>query len=452
MAKFKLFPNQGIADNIYRVDCVYGNDTTGDGSAENPFKTISKIRANPIANITIVIASGLYDEPDEWLNTGNNVKMYGEGTVIITDTTGINIKRFGANYYTENITFSNITSQIILNEVNSTSYTFKNCKFVNLLHLETASITQQFNPLIRKDFINCIFVNTTIRRAALYLIRYINCIFIDVFFFRASSTFSDTMINCYIGKECTASHYTPVQNQVLYDYNCFENQATKNLFTSATSTWSNLNSIIEVDPFNDFDKTSTFVNFMYQDYSLKPTSLCKNSGIGAGYAGYIGAQPVGYVIDAQTINSNLSVTNPPVNITYDAPSKEIRLTNGALEGFYETNAIAIAGGSTIKISLFDLKQLVGYGVDGEPVTKADRDLDAVPDTLINQKTTIDTDIIWGTDFATVDASTDWVNMEQNFDFITDTSGRGTGDSNFDITSLNPVLEVAYVKLRQTIRV
>src|ERR1700761_9329453 len=62
---------------------LFGNDTTGNGSRQLPFRTITKAITTIGANTTYVLASGVYRESATIPTSYSSVRMIGDGDVII---------------------------------------------------------------------------------------------------------------------------------------------------------------------------------------------------------------------------------------------------------------------------------------------------------------------------------------------------------------------------------
>lgn len=442
MSKFKLYPGQGIAQNVYRVDAVYGDDTLGNGSAEKPWKTLDYLNTflATIVNTpaTIIFGSGMYELATSPTVATNQKTYIGEGDVVITCTnasvnwvmsisTFKNIKFVGMdnswNGGTNRVEFINCTFDDVTNfNYNPGSITtsatklFKGCTFLN---------TNFITPNGSQEFINCVFSGCTgtLGRMNAQNCKIINC------YFAANNSLTLTGLS--------STTYT----NTVFDYNCFENTTIRDSFTSLAA-WTNLNSIVEANPFRDFDSTR-FADTWKQDLSLVPTSLAATSGAGGIYKNYIGSKGISEVIttaDIDLINS----TNIQINAGGNAE---------LISGTYGEILYNIVTFSELRyINTFSLAQNITYnGVTLQREQVADNTEDAAPDSLLNQKTTYDTEIKYSDDLVTDFATLPWINMEQNYFFGTDNLGNGSASDSFVPTSINTVIPVRRIQIKQIIR-
>lgn len=114
-----------------------GNDTTGDGTPNRPFKTISKAVETAEDGFTIYLLEGTYDENSIALT--KNLVFIGENAVITSSNKNNKIFTSGSintNYKFVNLTFSSNnadSSEVTILELqNKGKNEFENCKFENL--------------------------------------------------------------------------------------------------------------------------------------------------------------------------------------------------------------------------------------------------------------------------------------------------------------------------------
>lgn len=128
------------ADKVVYVDITIGDDTTGDGSIGNPYKTIYKgVRESGFSKLTVYIKSGTYIDADGFNGTGiyaDEINIIGTDGYVTSIQTNDSANNFALindkKYYMENIVFDGGIRPISGNYSGSgMEVRAKNCTFRN---------------------------------------------------------------------------------------------------------------------------------------------------------------------------------------------------------------------------------------------------------------------------------------------------------------------------------
>lgn len=441
--KFKSFPSQ--ISNIWFVSKQYGDDITGDGSREAPFKSPSApALSGAVAGDRVIIDTGLYNDI---LPTSVALNYCGEGLVVFSDPTQVSDSFFGSGSFESinNIHFVNTPFAAITASANTV---IRNCSFhyCNYKQSDVAITAYEclFNNTVfesggtpKSSFINCVFsgCSGTIVRLSNVGVKLVNN------YFFANNTISNAV-------SIPVSKPTGVE----FDYNCFENGSmtlfgyTLSQYQAGTPvSWANNNSIQESNPFIDFDTSRGVSDIWKNAYNLTSASFCATSGAGQFYESFIGAKGVAFPLSGATIFAAISV------------SSNVQLTGGLIEriddlieGSFETGVMAINGGQVEIINLIFLNQLINYNLDGSLFSASDYEAEPVKDDLVNQKTVLDIQIAIGE--TALEASTaTFKSYEQNYDFAIDSAGEGSASPSFDIGAQTPIQALSHVRVRGKIK-
>ena len=147
--------------NIY-VDKL-GNDTTGNGTAQNPYKSIAKATSVGVNKNNIILGNGVWEE-QRTLN-GRNFNFYGSGKTIIkcSSTTAFSIYNTDSLH---NIRFSGVGDSILRIATNQRVFFAEDC----ILEYVKGVPYEGFHTLNRCVLINCsggAYVNIDMRNCIL---------------------------------------------------------------------------------------------------------------------------------------------------------------------------------------------------------------------------------------------------------------------------------------------
>lgn len=327
------------ADNIQPSNACYvalfGNDTTGNGSRQLPFKTVAKgIASAPGGVYYIIIAAGVYRENIDSIPANTGGVLVGDGDVIIdVFLQPFSISNPGKAY---NIQFRNVmnlnafdysgnirsTYDCSMSGDGNGKYVFLNDKINTLitnfagLQIDdggTVSASRGFNTFV--NIANFITDCSIVSQGCLWFSIFYNCNF-DV----SSADF-----------QCDYSLF----------FNCSARIGSSGAYTPFTDRTSLLAIINGLYPSNISFQHCLFVDPQFNnasigDYSIGFSSPAKN----ASYFGtYIGAFSISYALKSRAIEANGAFdfsTNTNLTIADDS----ITLTNTALLGSIETKVIA----------------------------------------------------------------------------------------------------------------
>lgn len=163
-----------LAQGVFYIDALNGSDVTGDGSHDNPFKSIQKAMDTKTTTYTDYIVAGYF----EGVNAGGFISLgtYGaiiaEGNVIFNGSTAGSFKlsSYGTSYNKDiasgssfrnygRLTFLNYTTAIDGNYGSGVDDAIYNCDFINCTSLfdPTQSVYGRY-----KNVLNCLFKNCII--------------------------------------------------------------------------------------------------------------------------------------------------------------------------------------------------------------------------------------------------------------------------------------------------
>jgi hypothetical protein len=272
----------------YYLNADTGNDTTGSGTSGSPWKTISKAHTSATSGDTIICQSSTAAYTWSSQTFTKNLTIQG----VNSDATGVVFDALGAafNWYIQSIltfyyiTFKNATGLYDPFYINtaSKSATFYNCKFQDLATTNNGGFFSIF--LIDSvnscsyNFYNCTFINMESTVAS----PTVN----SIFGYYNTSGSSLVLRNCVFHWE--SGVYAPgvffdgsatitAKNSVYY--NVSGNTARMTGIGSSSSSYNDYYTMTSA-PSGTGDITSDplFVDAANYNYNLRPTSPCINAG------------------------------------------------------------------------------------------------------------------------------------------------------------------------------
>lgn len=324
----------------------WGNDTTGNGSRQLPYRTILKAANAVVSANTIILASGTYRE---YLSTVATTQwnIVGDGNVIIDVTlSGItflsssisfgsfyNIKFMGGQAVGANTIIKGFYDCVFVNMGISTAtsalggslFAIQGCVFINA----TIRIgTIDFKLISNNTFYNCnvLFVNGFAEYSVLNLIFY-QCnisfgqitTFIDwCLFYQCNFRFNTTVLT-------GTTYYPSVPTGYAY-YSTMANVKSASV-SAFGSGYKNFDNCIIADPL--FNNLSIF------DFTLDPSSPAKNLSY---FGSYVGAFSIAKKLVVKSTDSLSSFDNSSAtNLTI--ADNSLTLTSSSSPGSIETKPI-----------------------------------------------------------------------------------------------------------------
>lgn len=144
----------------YYVSALDGNDTSGDGSADNPVKTISKaILLAEVSSGTydIVVGTGIYNETLNSATTTRIMHLQGDGVVIL-DGNSLSYATSGYPNQWRATNFKVVNFTYIMYAATNYGLTWVDCSFKNSIFNGLNITTNSPNENV---FLNCRFENVT---------------------------------------------------------------------------------------------------------------------------------------------------------------------------------------------------------------------------------------------------------------------------------------------------
>lgn len=333
------------ADNVKPAGVAYvalfGNDTTGNGSRQYPYRTI--VKGSTVGNNFIIIGAGVYRES---LTVGTT--LVGDGDVIM-DGTGFSVVST-AIYYCKNITFKNyqamgnpgipvvsdgctfmdMNGTVSLNVCANTTFT----RITSLLQFNNVVLDSNAN----NTFIDCVDVrisNTTQIKSVQWNWIFYGCnvAFISPslvsysLFYNCNFRFNTTIVTPTVRYPSTPAGYTQITN--------LPDLQTAHL-AGYPSAIENFKSCMIADP--------KFNNYAIGDFTLSFASPAKNLS----YLGtFVGARSVAQGLKIRAIEADGDFDfSSAVNVTIADDS--ITLTDPTQNAMIETKVIVNALGRQLK--------------------------------------------------------------------------------------------------------
>ena len=299
-------------------DNTGGNDTTGDGSSSNPWKTINHAYVNSVNNDYIIIA------PSEYVNDVYNLavrRFIGDSNnrdVIITDGTNTGQAFNRAFTVLENITVKNYNTPF-----SDDSWAARDAP-VNCVFIDNNSVTYKATGGSVNNFIDCIFINNDIDIISTSSGEFDNCLFFNSNIVNQTSQ-ATKFERCFFDLNtkyvyAIKSGIVTLQNNChVYDLTTFDNADPTNLVLNpntideqgSPANWvspSFLDLAVHFDSPLLFSDASGNIGNVYRGFSFSPDQ--------AGFVAIVLANP-----DVEILNSNIQLV-PSV------PSGESRTMEG----------------------------------------------------------------------------------------------------------------------------
>jgi len=346
------------ADNVRPTGWCYvalfGNDTTGNGSRQYPFKTITK--AASLGNIHIVIGSGVYRESStissfSWSSSNS---LIGDGDVVIDIS-------FITNLYSGTIFEGTICNLRIKGNGVGCKVVTGDMRYVQLYDVVFDNVGTSISNFWPDLTQNCIFINignqnfqSSERTVKMLNNTFINCNNITLNAFSGYTLSASIFYNCNIsGNACGAvieyscfyginwklngtanggSLYPSIPSGYLY-YSTINNLQSAHLSLFGTNGF---NGCIVSDPL--------FNNFNIGDYSLSFSSPAKNLSY---FGTYAGAKSIGYPIKANATESTGSF-DFSTNVNLSVNNDSITLVDPTQNGSIKTKMIINSAGRQIQ--------------------------------------------------------------------------------------------------------
>lgn len=331
------------ADNVRPSNACYvalfGNDNTGNGSRQYPYRTLGK--AFNISN-TVIAASGVYRE-----TVGTNAAyLYGDGDAIVDISYFIGSSFFPVNNFQAfNIKFLGNQSQSVVNGAGTGLASFIDCIFDGITPGGS-------NGVIRPHLINCVVVN---------------CLFP----LRSTSTAGDQgFLNCTFHR-CSAIIFG---NSTLFT-NCIFSECNINVVS--------INTGIRYSLFHN-------CNFRFNAAELDPLTVYPSIPAGYTYYSDITALNTDYLATFPTaVNPLVSciVADPMFNnssigdytLDFSSPAKNL--------SYFGTYVGAYSIGQSLKVRVnenagdFEFASSANFTISDDSLTLTDTTLDAQIDTI-----------------------------------------------------------------------
>ena len=358
--------------NYYCYVSKWGNDSTGDGSANNPYKTINAgvtyLNAyNGSLTRILVIGTGQYinESISVSRNAGNPIIFYGEGQVIFDGSQSNYITLTIPGDSLENIKCTGYSTRSILSIQGEGMNSYvKNCYIDGgYLYLCYENYAYGAAKLYNSIFLNCYMGNLgwsgnekilTIVNCYFY-----NCRITGLYGYGYPYTISDMYNNIF--DSCLLTLNT-LNLTGTFDFNNFINTALymnqestpRDLTWLQNNTTTNKNSISANPLFNDESN---------ENYTLQSSSPCLRTGKKAANIGPFGR---GFYYTAQTLWDNRD-TNYCFNIQY--VNGLCLVNSGEKTGRLKTKYFDL--GAKVKISNTNILAVMQYLTDGTPTKIVD---------------------------------------------------------------------------------
>ena len=376
--QWQIVENNAV--NYYCYISKWGNDSTGDGSANNPYKTINagvtylESYAGALNRI-LVIGTGLYiNESISVSRSGNKpIQFYGEGKVII-DGSGSNYIIFGQNAYgTVSDTLYNLIFQgygvkyYFANGIGNygshidVSINMTNCTFSNGIIGSVGGYYTYYSivmNLTNCTFNSCGFWATYVEGYSASYFYANGCNFINCYSASSAPQTLKQIINSNFITSTNLS-FNPSNSVLEFNFNNIIGNITYsgnpvNLTWFQNNTSYNVNSIASNPLFNDSPNGN---------YTLQSDSPCLRTGKDAANIGVFGR---GFYYTAQNLWDNRD-TNYCFNIQY--LNGLCLVDSGEKTGRLKTKYFDL--GAKIKISKTNIIAIMQYLTDGTPAKIVD---------------------------------------------------------------------------------
>lgn len=332
---------------------LYGNDSTGNGSRQLPYRTITK--AATLGTINLVLGSGVYRELAIIANTGG-VSLIGDGDVAIDisyngalfsgsgdSSNWYNIKFMGNGVSTVNTVANPIRAYAAYDVVFDGAYTgvasyngmFTNCIISNY----AGNITPSYTPGTPYGWKNCTFINCNSINAGNNFFYFDTCILHTCNISVSANTFGLSRYTMFY--HCNFKLNGVATGGVLYPstpsgYTYYSDINTLKTAYSGIYTGANLIGCNIADPL--------FNNLSIGDYTLQFSSPAKNLSY---FGTYAGAHSIAQPLRIRAVEADGDFDfSTAVNVTITDNS--IVLTDDTQDGIIETNVIENTFGRQIK--------------------------------------------------------------------------------------------------------
>lgn len=369
---------------------LFGNDTSGNGSRNYPYRTIAKAIAVVGTSVTIVLGSGVYRESG--LSSSTNLSMYGDGDVTIDLTLTTQFMTNGCNLY--NIKFIGQNTPVF---GGGNTWIIKDCIFnsvyiwpigaANFFNgtMQGCTLINSFFSAYSSDLTNNVgnFSRNTFYRSNVYWINQNgkpqiygftnNNIFqeCNVWWDQLPATIDFCLFwHCNFRFNASTptfptSFYPAVPTGFSY-YNTLS--AAQTAINTAFGSSNVLNKCGFADPL--------FNNAAINDFSLSFSSPAKNLS----YLGtYVGAQSIAYQIKASATES-AGAFDFSTNVNLTVADDSITLVNPAVNAEIKTKMIINAAG----------RQIQRFPIYGFNADRNGQYIDSIPDLDTSVKNAGDT--------------------------------------------------------------
>lgn len=173
-----------IESGDFYVSAMEGDDSNGDGSSENPVKTISKaillVQAAGSNSQVIVVGTGVYEEALTATSSPSYTTIVGDGVVILTGGgSGVALTGAPIEWNIKNLHVVNFASLIYI----TTNYgpRWFNCTFKGIPTTSTLNVSSTGYNGRRHVWYNCVFVGMNLNSASVYVrpFQFYSCTFIS---------------------------------------------------------------------------------------------------------------------------------------------------------------------------------------------------------------------------------------------------------------------------------
>jgi len=319
---------------------LFGNDTTGNGSRQSPYRTISKACNVVGTSGIVVIGSGVYRE--QYTGTFSSITFVGDGNVI-WEGIGLSTAWVSGNNFLNNITLKNFQGMpSFYNAVNSTfidigdgnNYSASRiygCKFVRITGA-VLTLPQQTSPdsCFNNTFINCInlaVANSNLTKYVVWNNIFFNC---NLHFSNIAYLSYSIFYNCNVRFNALAgivpTSYYPATPAGYTEITSYDDLLSAHLI-GYPSALVNFEGCAVTDPL--------FNNPNIEDFTLSLNSPAKNLS----YKGTcIGAHLIAYPIVVST-EETTGTFEFASSINISIKDEGLTLTNSSFDGQIDTRVI-----------------------------------------------------------------------------------------------------------------
>ena len=418
------------------VDSYYGNDSTGDGSKENPYASAGKAYTEA-SDYSIIICSGFFEEVLPLL--GKNMTFEGDGFCLFSGASLVYQTIFdpSANITTINIIFANTNSGNAVFGSGGNIWIIINCQFYNCL------LALSFEAQLHLS--GSIFYNSAIE-LVMYYGGYKKIT--NNTFYNCTGVFDYTNLmvitNNHFEKCDTMTHDLPSVRNIGQEFNY--NNIVGTLGESSNSDIQAIGDgnqyqmhgiASTTNQFNTDNSVLDDLTWWKSDFTLVSGSDNLNS---AKDGKHIGAKSRGYRFSANDI---WTAVDTSTNLEYDGTNAVIKRTDNSIDGDLTTNEMDL--GANITTDILNLyQQLIDSAASSLTlVGKVDYNADPTPDNTLNQKITMDIELQYGTVSGSLSG---WTKFEEGCLITVDGTGLGNADDNYDSTTATRIT-FRYFKIR-----